>query len=91
MSLASMLLAVWFAVFRTKLLTFQVYSTSSTVETFGVVILSHGLHPSVTRLNGKLTSSAHGLEQGSPMFFTIEFSILNVKLCPSNRAVAVST
>lgn len=54
-------------------------------------VLSHSFHPPVSGLNGEVTSSAHGLEHGGPVSFTVELAIFNMELGAPDRLGALGT
>ena len=61
--------------------------THRAVEAFSMEVLAHGLHPSVARFDGEVTTSAHSLEHSRPVWnkdpfgSTIYISISNTRQC----------
>jgi hypothetical protein len=70
-------------------LSLQVHLTRRAVETFRVPVLSQGLHPAISGLNGKLTTKALSLEQGLPVLLAVDVRVLQVKGPGAHRLAAV--
>jgi hypothetical protein len=86
-----MFLTVRFASLGKETLTFKVHLTCRAVETLRMPVLAESFDPTITRLNGKLTSIALGLKHCSPIFRTINLAVFIVKATGANRLVAVRT
>jgi hypothetical protein len=66
-----MRLAKWSARLCEKTLSFKILLASRTVETLGVIILVHCLHPPISSLNGESTSVAFRCKQLIPISITV--------------------